>query len=133
MVRTIFFATVLLLLPVVIEAREVIVPYDSFLEMLSMKEHSEKLKNRAMAEKGVLLKLKDEQGTIIKVQADQIKACESIVKEQEKLGATQDQLSKAVEMELRNVQKELDREKRLSRYKSEAFWLGVMGVVWLLN
>lgn len=111
------------------EAKEVAMPYEDFLQVITKVEHSEKLKNKAMAENGVLLKLKGEQDTIIKVQADQIKACEAIVQEQEKLGATQDQLSRAVEAELRKVQQELAREKRLSRYKSEAFWMGVVGVV----
>lgn len=109
--------------------KEVAMPYEDFLQVITKVEHSEKLKNKAMAENGVLLKLKGEQDTIIKVQADQIKACEAIVQEQEKLGATQDQLSRAVEAELRKVQQELAREKRLSRYKSEAFWMGVVGVV----
>lgn len=99
--------------------KQVIIPEDDFIVMLSKVEHTEKLKHKALAENGVLLKLKDEQGTIIKIQAEQIQACEKIVQQQEQLGATQEQLSQAVEMELRKVQKELEREKRLSRYKSE--------------
>lgn len=118
----------------VAEAKQVVTDYDDFLRIIAKVEHSEKLKNQAMAEKGVLLKLKDEQGSIIKVQADQIKACEAIVYEQEKLGATQDQLSRAVEAELRKAQQELAREKRLSRYKSEAFWMGVVAIgLWVMN
>lgn len=114
--------------------KQVITNYDDFLQILAKVEHSEKLKNKAMAEKGVLLKLKGEQETIIKIQADQIQACELIVKQQEQLGATQDQINQAVEAELRKAQQELAREKRLSRYKSEAFWLGVIGVgLWVMN
>lgn len=114
--------------------KKVITEYDDFLQIIAKVEHSEKLANKATAENGVLVKLNDEHKTIIKIQAEQIQACESIVKQQEQLGATQDQLSQAVEMELRKVQKELEREKRLSRYKSEAFWLGVVAVgLWVMN
>lgn len=128
------FVAIILLLPVMAEAKQVVTEYDDFLNIVATVEHSEKLKNKAMAENGVLLKLKDEQGTIIKIQAEQIQACEAIVKQQEQLGATQEQLSQAVEMELRKVQKELGREKRLSRYKSEAFWMGVIAVgLWVMN
>lgn len=127
------YITLLLCLPALVEAKEVAMPYDDFLQIIATVEHSEKLRNKAMAENGVLIKLKGEHETIIKIKTDQIQACEAIVKQQEQLGATQEQLSQAVEMELRKVQKELERERRLSRYKSEAFWMGVMGVVWLLN
>lgn len=127
MVRTIFFATVLLLLPVVTEAREVIVPYDSFLEMLSMKEHSEKLKSKALAENGVLLKLKDEQGTIIKIQAEQIQACEQIVQSQDRLRLADAEIEGAIRQELR-------KEKRVSRYKSELVLIGLMAIgLWVMN
>lgn len=128
------YIVLLLVLPVVVEAKEVAMPYEDFLQVIAKVEHSEKLKNKAVAENGVLLKLKGEQDTIIKIQADQIKACEAIVQQQEQLGATQEQLSQAVEMELRKVQKELEREKRLSRYKSEAFWMGVVAIgLWVMN
>lgn len=114
--------------------KKVITDYDDFLQIVAKVEHSEKLKNKALAENGVLVKLKGEHEGVIKVQAEQIQACESIVKQQEQLGSTQEQLSQAVEMELRKVQNDLEREKRLSRYKSEAFWMGVIGVgLWILN
>lgn len=123
-----------LVMPALVEAKEVAMPYDDFLQIVAKVEHSDKLKNKAMAENGVLVKLNDEHKTIIKIQADQIQACESIVRQQEQLGATQEQLSQAVEMELRKVQKELDKEKRFSRYKSEAFWMGVVAVgLWVIN
>lgn len=125
---------VLLMLPIGVAAKEVAMPYEDFLQVIASKEHSEKLRNKAVAENGVLLKLKGEQETIIKIQADQIQACEKIVQQQEQLGATQDQINRAVEVELGKAQKELGREKRLSRYKSEAFWMGVVAVgLWVMN
>lgn len=123
------YIALLLCLPVVAEAKQVVTEYDDFLQIISIKEHAEKLKNKAMAENGVLVKLNGEKDTIITIQADQIRACEKIVQQQEQLGATQEQINQAVEMELRKAQKELVREKRLSRYKSEAFWMGAVGVV----
>lgn len=111
----------------VAEAKEVLIPYDDFLRMVSKVEHSEKLRNKAMAENGVLVKLKDEHQTVIKLQAEQIKACESMVKDHEKLGETEAQISKALEARL-------EEEKRLSRYKSEFVGLAVVGVIlWLIN
>lgn len=128
------YIALLLCLPALTEAKEVAMPYDDFLQIVSKVEHSEKLKNRAVAENGVLIKLKGEHETIIKIQSEQIQACEKIVQQQEQLGSTQEQLSQAVEMELRKVRKELEREKRLSRYKSEAFLIGVIGAgLWILN
>lgn len=124
----------LLLFVGVAEAKQVTLPYDDFLQVISIKEHAEKLRNKAVAENGVLLTLKGEQETIIKIQADQIQACEKIVQQQEQLGATQEQINQAVGIELGRVQTELDREKRLSRYKSEAFWLGMVAVgLWVMN
>lgn len=118
----------------VAEAKDVIIPYDDFLMILSKVEHSEKLKNKAMAENGVLLKLNNEHKTIIKIQADQIQACEKIVQQQEQLGATEEQISKVVQAQLLQKMQELAQEKRLSRYKSEAFWLGVIAVgLWVMN
>lgn len=124
----------LLILPIGVQAKDVAMPYDDFIQVIAKVEHSEKLRNKAVAENGVLVKLKGEQETIIKLQADQIQACEKIVQQQEQLGATQDQINTAVGIELGRVQTELDREKRLSRYKSEAFWLGMVAVgLWGMN
>ena len=124
----------LLLLVGVAEAKEVAMPYDDFLQVIAKVEHSEKLKNRALAENGVLIKLNGEKDTIIKIQADQIQACEAIVKQQEQLGATEEQISKAVQAQLLQTMQELAQEKRLSRYKSEAFWLGLIAVgLWVMN
>lgn len=123
-----------LLLVGVAEAKDVVLPYDDFIHIIAKVEHSEKLRNKAMAENGVLLKLKGEHETIIKIQADQIQACENIVHQQEQLGATQEQINQAVEQKLTSLMKELAREKRLSRYKSEAFWMGVIAVgLWVMN
>lgn len=128
------YIALLLCIPVVVEAKEVVIPYDDFLVMVSKAEHSEKLKNKAMAENGVLVKLKGEQETIIKIQADQIQACEAIVQSQEQLGETQEKIGQAVEQKLIELTGQLTREKRLSRYKSEAFWLGVVAVgLWAVN
>lgn len=114
--------------------KKVITDYDDFLKIISIKEHAEKLRNKAMAENGVLVKLKGEQETIIKIQADQIQACEVIVKQQEQLGATEEQISKAVQVQLLQKMQELAQERRLSRYKSEAFWLGVIAIgLWAVN
>lgn len=121
----------LLLLPVMAEAKEVVIPYDDFLVMVSKAEHSEKLKNKAMAENGVLVKLKGEYETIIKIQADQIQACEKIVQQQEQLGATQEQLNQAVEMALRRSQQELENEKGNRKWLAGgSFGVGVVvGVI----
>ena len=127
-----FFA--IFLIAVAAEAKQVVTEYNDFLQIIAIKEHAEKLEKKAIAENGVLIKLNGEKDTIIKIQADQIQACEAIVTQQEQLGATQDQINQAVEIELRKAQKELEREKRLSRYKSEAFWLGVVAVgLWSIN
>ena len=49
-------------------------------------------------------------------------------------GETQEQIVQAVEQQLSGIAGELNREKRLSRYKSEAFWLGVIAVgLWVMN
>jgi|DEB0MinimDraft_3_1074331.scaffolds.fasta_scaffold14719_1 hypothetical protein len=114
--------------------KKVTIPYDDFLVMLSKVEHTVKLLNKALAENGVLVKLKGEHATIIKVQAEQIQACEAIVKSHERLGETQEQISQAVERKLAELTGEVTREKRLSRYKSEAFWLGVVAIgLWVMN
>lgn len=125
------YIILLLCLPVVAEAKEVAMPYDDFLQIVAKVEYSEKLKNKAVAENGVLLKLKDEQGTIIKIQAEQIQACESIVKQQEQLGATQDQINQAVEMELRKTKAELEEQKSNRKWwAGGGFGVGVVvGVV----
>lgn len=119
----------------VVEAKDVIIPYDDFLVMVSKVEHSKKLKDRAMVENGVLIKLKGEQETIIKIQADQIQACEKIVQQQEQLGATEEQISKAVQVQLLQKMQELAQEKRLSRYKSEFVGIGavILGILWVVN
>lgn len=131
------YIALLLVLPVVAEAKDVAMPYEDFLQVIAKVEHSEKLRNKAVAENGVLLKLKGEQETIIKIQADQIQACEKIVQQQEQLGATQDQITQAVEAALRRSQQELENEKG-----NRKWWAGggvTVGVVatiivmWVMN
>lgn len=101
------------------KGKHVVIEYQDFLKMLAMKEHSDKTANKYAAENAVLVKLKDEQGSIITIQREQIKACEEIISQHEKMGETEQQISKAVEAELLRVKGELAKEKRLSRYKSE--------------
>lgn len=101
--------------------KKVIIPYDDFLVMVSKVEHSEQLKNKAMAENGVLVKLKGEHETIIKIQADQIASCEKIVQQQERLGSTQEQIVQAVDQQLSGITGELTREK--SKHK----WYAIGG------
>lgn len=110
------------------KGKHVVIEYNDFLKMVAMKEHSDKTRDKALAENTVLVKLKDEQNTVIQLQKEDIKACREIVKSHEQLGETEAQISKAVEAELR---KGFATEKRLSRYKSEAFAVGIIAaVVW---
>lgn len=114
--------------------KKVIIPYDDFLVMLSKVEHKDKLLNQCAAERGILIKLNDENGTIKKLNLQQIEALQGEVEAHRKLGETQEQISKAMEQKLSELTNELTREKRLSRYKSEAFWLGVVAIgLWVLN
>ena len=121
------FVAIVLLLPVVADAKEVVIPYDDFLVMLSTVEHKDKLLKQCAAEREILVKLNDENGAIKKLNAQQVEVLSKEIQEHEKLGETQEQIARALEAELRG-------EKRLSRYKSEAFWLGVVAVVlWAFN
>lgn len=113
-----------LLLPVVVEAKEVAMPYEDFLQVIAKVEHSEKLRNKAVAENGVLIKLNGEKDTIIKLQADQIQACEAIVKQQEQLGSTQEQINQAVEAKLTEMTQRLEREQAQHKW----YALGGAGV-----
>lgn len=118
----------------VVEAKEVIIPYDDFLVMVSKVEHKDKLLNQCMAEREILVKLNDENGTIKKLNLQQVEALEGEVEAHRKLGETQEQIVQAMEHQLSGITGELTREKRLSRYKSEAFWLGVIVVgLWAAN
>lgn len=129
------YIVLFLLLPIGVQAKEVTMPYEDFLQIIAKVEHSEKLRNKAMAENGVLVKLNGEKDTIIKLQADQIQACEAIVQQQEQLGATQEQINQAVDRKLAELTKDLAREKRLSRYKSEFVGIGavILGILWVVN
>lgn len=121
------FVAIVLLLPVVADAKEVVIPYDDFLVMLSTVEHKDKLLKQCAAEREILVKLNDENGAIKRLNAQQVEVLSKEIQEHEKLGETQEQIARALEAELRG-------EKRLSRYKSEAFWLGVVAVVlWAFN
>ena len=123
-----------LLSPMMAEAKEVVIPYDDFLVMVSKVEHKDKLLNQCAAERGILVKLNDENGTIKKLNLQQIEALEGEVEAHRKLGETQEQIVQAVEQQLSGITGALTREQRLSRYKSEAFWLGVIAVgLWVIN
>ncbi len=107
--------------------KQVVMPYDDFLQIIAKVEHSEKLKNKAIAENGVLIKLKGEHEGIIKIQAEQIAACEQIVQSQDRLRLTDAEIEGAIRQELR-------KERRLSRYKSELVLMGVVAIgLWVFN
>ena len=118
------YIALLLVLPVVAEAKDVAMPYEDFLQVIAKVEHSEKLRNKAMAENGVLIKLNGEKDTIIKIQADQIQACEKIVQQQEQLGSTQEQINQAVEATLTEMTQRLEREQAQHKW----YTLGGAGV-----
>ena len=123
-----------LLLGGMAEAKDVVIPYDSFLQIITKTEHKDKLLNQCAAEREILVKLNDEHGTIKKLNAQQVEALSNEIKEHEKLGKTQEQIIQVVERQLSGIAGELNREKRISRYKSEAFWLGVLAVgLWVIN
>lgn len=111
------------------EAKDVVIPYDDFIKILASKEHDGKTIKKLSGENGLLVKLKDEQGSIITVQKEQIQACQEIVQSHEKIGATDAQMYEAVQAQLSGKTRELERERRLSRYKSEAVWLGILGAI----
>jgi len=119
---------IVLLLPVVVEAKEVVIPYKDFLTMVSTVEHKEKLLKQCAAEREILVKLNDENGTVKRLNAQQIEAMAGELEAREQLGETQEQIAQAIQSELLSVTKRLSREQRLSRYKSEAFWLGLVAV-----
>lgn len=118
-----------------ISPKKVVIPYDDFLKIIASKEHSDNLKNQCAAERAILVKLKDEQGKTISIQADQVKGLIETAEMQEKLGATESQINEALQVQLAKLTGDLDREKRLSRYKSEAVWVGVIVALglWVVN
>ncbi len=118
-----------------VEAKQVIFEYDDVLQMLAKTEHRDKLLNQCLAEKAVLVKLKDEQGKTISIQADQVKGLIETAETQERLGRTEEQINEALQKQLSKLTTDLDREKRLSRYKSETVWIGVLVAVglWMVN
>lgn len=132
-----FYCTTLLLsilLVGVAEAKDVVIKYDDFLKILATTEHKTKLLSQCKAENGILLKLNDEHGTMKRLSAEQLQALMEENETRKKLGETQEQINQALQAQLLSKAKELDGEKRLSRYKSEAFLLGVVGaVLWVMN
>lgn len=115
------------------EAKEVVIPYDDFLKMVASKEHSDKLKNQCVAEKAIYIKLNDENTTIKKLNAEQLQAVIDENETRKKLGETQEQINEALQKQLAELTADLGREKRLSRYKSEAFYVGAAIFLWVVN
>ena len=112
---------IVLLLPAVVDAKEVVIPYDDFLVMVSKVEHKDKLLNQCAAERGILVKLNDENGTIKKLNLQQIEALEGEAEAHRKLGETQEQIVQAMEQQLSGITGELNREK--SKHK----WYAIGG------
>lgn len=108
----------------VVEAKQVVIEYNDFLQMLAKTEHRDKLLNQCMAEKAVLVKLKDEQGKTISIQADQVKGLIETAETQERLGKTEEQINDALQKQLAKVTADLEEE------KSQKYWsaLGGFGV-----
>lgn len=98
------FVALFLLLPVMAEAKEIVIPYNDFLTMVSRVEHKEKLLKQCAEEREILVKLNDEHGTITRLNAQQVDALANEIKEHEKLGETQEQIIKAMEAVLEEEQ-----------------------------
>lgn len=111
----------------VVEAKEVIIPYDDFLVMVSKVEHKDKLLNQCMAEREILVKLNDENGTIKKLNLQQVEALQGEVEAHRKLGETQEQIVQAVEQKLAELTQRLESEK--SKHKWYAIGGTGIGVV----
>lgn len=109
-------------------AKDVVIPYDEFIKMMSGVDHSNRVRQQVMEQNRVLVKLKDEHQKVIELSKAQLEQCEHIVKDHEKMGEAQDQIIRALEQEVLG-------EKRLGRYKTEfiavSFLIG--GLLWLLN
>lgn len=114
----------------VADSKEVVIEYQDFLKMIAMKDHSDKTRDKYAAENAVLVKLKDEQGSIITIQKEQIKACEEIVAQHEKMGQTEAQLSKAVEAELRARIAELERREKWAVGSGIGIGAGTVAIIW---
>lgn len=121
----------------VAQAKEVVIEYQDFLKMLAMKDHSDKTANKYAAENAVLVKLKDEQSTVIQLQKENIQACRDIVKSHEQLGETESQISTAVEAELRARIAELERREKWAVGSGIGIGAGtvaiILAVMWVLN
>lgn len=100
----------------VVEAKQVVIEYNDFLQMLVKTEHRDKLLHQCMAEKAVLIKLKDEQGKTISIQADQVKGLIETAETQERLGKTEEQINEALQKQLSKLASDLEKE------KSKKYW-----------
>lgn len=124
----------LLLSYAMVEAKEVVMPYDDFLQIIAKVEHKDKLLQQCVKERGILVKLNDEHGTIKKLTTEQVEHLLATVEALEKVSAKDAQIQEAIHTQLLSKTKELSKEQRLSRYKSEAVWLGILGaIMWVVN
>lgn len=116
--------------------KQVVIYYKDFITMLAKTEHKDRLLNQCMAEKGILVKLNDENGTIKRLNAQQIEAMAEELKAREQLGETQEQIALVLQrellLEILTKTEQLERETRLSRYKSEAFVIMLGVAIWIL-
>lgn len=114
----------------VVEAKEVVIEYNDFLKMVSMKDHSDKTANKYAAENVILVKLNGEKDEIIKLKDEQLEACQQIYTFQEKAGATEAQISKAVEAELRTRVAELERREKWAVGSGIGIGAGTVAIIW---
>lgn len=116
-----------------VEAKEVVIQYDDFLKIMASTEHRTKLLNQCKAGDAVRVQIDKEKDHKIELLEGQIKTLLETVETQERLGATEAQINEALQKQLAKVTADLEREKRLSRYKSEAFYVGAAIVLWMVN
>lgn len=112
------------------KGKHVVIEYNDFLKMVAMKEHSDNTRDKLAAENAVLVKLKDEQSTVIQLQKEDIQACREIVKSHEQLGETESQISKAVEAELRARIAELERREKWAVGSGIGIGAGTVAIIW---
>lgn len=96
--------------------KKVVIPYDDFLKIIASKEHSDKLKSQCAAERAILLKLNDENGTIKKLSGEQLQAVIEENETRKKIGETQEQINEALERQLAAKTQDLEVE------KSQKYW-----------
>lgn len=111
----------LVLLPVVANAKDILVKYDDFLTILADKERMTALLKQATDQNRILVKLTDEQGTTIALQAKQIARCESIMRDMDQLGKTDSEIARV-------ITEQLQQELRASREQNVWSFGGGIGI-----